>query len=210
MIILHEFALSSASFRVRIALNLKGVQYETKSYSLREGEQRRPVFLELNPAGLVPCLEIDGLKLSQSIATIEYIDGRYPEPQLIPSDPAERAVVLAMALHIACDIHPLNNLRVLKYLEDEMGQNEQVQNRWYTHWVLVGFSALETIFQSQPERKFAAGDTISLADVCLVPQFFNARRYNIDMAAYPRLSEISARAAALPAFVRAAPLQPTS
>jgi maleylacetoacetate isomerase/maleylpyruvate isomerase len=195
---------------VRIALNLKGVEYKTKSYSLREGEQRSSVFLELNPAGLVPCLEIDGLKLSQSIAIIEYIDGRYPGPQLIPSDPAERAAVQAMALAIACDIHPLNNLRVLEYLEDEMGQSEQVRNRWYEHWVHAGFSALETIFQSQPERQFAAGDNISLADICLVPQFFNARRYNIDMAAYPRLLEISARASALPAFVRAAPVQPNS
>ncbi|WP_397586158.1 maleylacetoacetate isomerase [Sphingorhabdus sp.] len=210
MVILHEYALSSASFRVRIALNLKGVEYESKSYSLRAGEQRSPGFLELNPARLVPCLEIDGLRLSQSIAVIEYLDARYPDPQLIPSDPAERAVVQAMALDIACDIHPLNNLRVLKYLEDEMGQSEQVRNRWYTHWVHAGFSALETIFRSQPEHQFAAGDTISLADVCLVPQVFNARRYNIEMAAYPRLSEINARAAALPAFVCAAPVQPSS
>src|ERR1700733_14160204 len=129
--ILHEFALSSASYRVRIALNLKGLEYETRSYRLRAGDQRAPDYLGLNPAALVPTLEIDGLVITQSLAIIDYLDATRPDPRLIPVAPAERARMLAMALTIACDIHPLNNLRVLQYLETEMNQDERARDAWY-------------------------------------------------------------------------------
>jgi maleylacetoacetate isomerase len=204
-LILHEFSLSSASYRVRIALNLKGLSYQTRSYRLRAGEQRAPDYLAINPAGLVPTLEIDGRKLTQSLAIIDYLDATRPEPRLMPTEPAERARVLAMALTIACDIHPLNNLRVLQYLENILGAGEAVRNNWYSEWIAAGFCTLEAMVQETPQYEFAMGQSASLADICLVPQIYNARRYNIDLTPYPRLVKIADHAAALPAFARAAP-----
>ena len=203
--ILHEFSLSSASYRVRIALNLKGLSYQTRSYRLRAAEQRTPEYLALNPAGLVPTLEIDGRKLTQSLAIIDYLDATHPEPLLVPKDPAERARVLAMALTIACDIHPLNNLRVLQYLEHVLGHDETARNNWYSMWTASGFTALEAMLQETPKYPFAVGPSVTVADICLVPQVYNARRYNVDLTPYPRLVEIADHAAALPAFARAAP-----
>jgi len=205
MIRLHDFPLSSASYRVRIALNLKGVAYERRNYVLRGGEQRGADYLAINPAGLVPCLEIDGLRLTQSLAIVEYLDSRFPEPRLIPQDPALRARAQAMALTVACDIHPLNNLRVLQFLERDLQQGSEQVNRWYAHWIDLGFSALEAMLEDGPEGPFALGDTVGIADLCLVPQVFNARRFAVDLTPYPRLVAIADRAAALPAFADAAP-----
>ncbi len=205
MIRLHDFPLSSASYRVRIALNLKGVAYERRNYVLRGGEQRGADYLAINPAGLVPCLEIDGLRLTQSLAIVEYLDSRFPEPRLIPQDPALRARAQAMALTVACDIHPLNNLRVLQFLERDLQQGSEQVNRWYAHWIDLGFSALEAMLKDGPEGPFALGDTVGIADLCLVPQVFNARRFAVDLTPYPRLVAIADRAAALPAFADAAP-----
>ena len=202
---LHEFSLSSASYRVRIALNLKDISYESQSYALRRKEHRADAYLALNPAGLVPCLEIDGLRLTQSLAIIEYLDQRVPEPRLIPADPAARARVQAIAQTIACDIHPLNNLRVLQYLDTALGQDEDAQSRWYAHWIEAGFSALEAMLDADPPAPWVAGDGPGLAEICIVPQLFNARRYAVDLTPWPRLVALGERAAELPAFARAAP-----
>jgi maleylacetoacetate isomerase len=204
--ILHDFALSSASYRVRIALSLKGLQYETRSYKLRAGEQRASDYLELNPAGLVPTLEADGLVITQSLAIVDYLDATRPEPRLIPSDPAERARVLAIAHTIVCDIHPVNNLRVLLYLEAVLGQDEHARDGWYRTWVTAGFAAIESMLRARAETAFVAGDAPGIAEVCLVPQVFNARRFKVDLSPFPRLVGVADRAAGLPAFARAAPI----
>jgi maleylacetoacetate isomerase len=203
--ILHDFALSSASYRVRIALNLKGLDYETRSYRLRAGEQRGADYLAINPAGLVPTLEIDGRILTQSLAIIDYLDATRVVPRLIPVDPAERARVLAIAFTIACDVHPLNNLRVLQYLETVMAQDGTARDAWYRTWVSSGFAAIEAGLHKTPETPFVAGDAPGIAEVCLVPQVFNARRFKIGLESFPRLVQIADRAASLAAFAKAAP-----
>jgi maleylacetoacetate isomerase len=203
--ILHEFALSSASYRVRIALNLKGLSYESRSYRLRIGEQRAPAYLALNPAGLVPTLEVDGLRIAQSWAIIDYLDSTRPEPRLIPADPAARARALEKALTVACDIHPINNLRVLLYLEHTLGLDKAAVDTWYKHWVIEGFTSLEALLAMEPRTPFAGGDTPDIVDVHLVPQVYNARRYEVDLTPYPRLVDISRRAESHPAFRAAAP-----
>lgn len=200
--ILHDFPLSSASYRVRIALNLKGLAYETRNYVLRAGEQRAPDYLAINPAGLVPALETDGLVLGQSLAIIDYLDVIHPEPRLIPADPAGRARAMEMALTIACDIHPINNLRVLKYLELELAQEKAAVDDWYRHWVEQGFATLEALL---PDTQFAGGTAPNIVDICLVPQMYNARRFSVDLTSYPRLTAIADRAGVLPAFTSAAP-----
>jgi maleylacetoacetate isomerase len=200
--ILHDFALSSASYRVRIVLNLKGLAYESHNYVLRAGEQRSPDYLAVNPAGLVPALEVDGLRLGQSLAIIDYLDAIHPEPRMIPSDPIARARAMEMALTIAADIHPINNLRVLRYLENDLGQDKPAVDGWYRQWVEAGFATLEQLL---PDAPFAGGGAPNIVDACLVPQMFNARRFNVDLAPYPRLTAIADRAGALPAFVKAAP-----
>ena len=202
--ILHDFALSSASFRVRIVLNLKGIAYEKRNYVLREGEQRAPDYLARNPAGLIPALEVDGMVLGQSLAIIDYLDATHPEPKMCPADPLARARVLEMALTIAADIHPLNNLRILKYLESEMGQGKEAVDDWYRHWIEAGFTTLEKLL---PDTEFAGGEAPNLVDACLVPQMFNARRFKTDLTPFPKVTAMADRAAALPAFVEAAPPQ---
>jgi maleylacetoacetate isomerase len=202
--ILHDFPLSSASYRVRIALNLKGLAYEKRNYVLRAGEQRAPDYLKINPAGLVPALEVEGLVLTQSLAIIDWLDARWPEPRLIPADRAERARALALTLTIACDIHPLNNLRVLQYLENTLGQDEAARNAWYAQWVQMGFAAIEADLATS-DTPYAGGDAPGIVDVFLVPQLFNARRFKVDLAAFPRIVEVADRAAALPAFSAASP-----
>ena len=189
---------------MRIALNLKGLEYESRSYRLRDGEQRAADYLQLNPAGLVPTLEIDGHALTQSLAIIEYLDSRIAEPRLIPADPGERARIMSLALTIACDIHPLNNLRVLGYLERLLGQDKAAVDAWYGHWVTLGFETIETLLGEYPDRPFAAGDSPGLAEIFLVPQVYNARRYKVPLAPYPRLTAMADRAAALPAFAKSA------
>lgn len=200
--ILHDFPLSSASFRVRIALNLKGLAYEKRNYVLRDGEQRAPEYLKLNPAGFVPALDIDGVVLGQSIAIVDYLDALYPQSRLIPVDPLARARTMEMVLTIACDVHPINNLRVLQYLGKQMGQHKAAVDGWYRHWVEQGFTTLEQLL---PDTRFAGGDEPNIVDVCLVPQMYNARRFSVDLTPFPKLTAMADRAAALPEFLEAAP-----
>jgi maleylacetoacetate isomerase len=202
--VFYEYHRSSAAYRVRIALNLKGVDYESRAVNLLESEQRSDDYRELNPQGLVPMLEIDGHRLTQSLAIIVYLDQVFPDPPLVPRDPADGAHVRAMALAIACDIHPLNNLRVLKYLKNELGQPQEQVDRWYAHWVTEGFAALETIAKAGAGR-FLFGDEPTIADVCLVPQLYNARRFNVPIGDWPTLLRAEESALRLDAFAAAHP-----
>jgi len=207
--ILHDYFRSSAAYRVRIALNLKGLAAERRFVHLRRGEQRAPAYLALNPQGLVPTLEVGGRHLTQSLAIIEYLDEKHPQPPLLPPGPEDRAWVRAVAFAIACDIHPLNNLRVLKYLDRELGIDEPRRNEWYRHWVREGFDAIETELARRAVGPYCLGDLPTIADVCLVPQMANARRLGQDLTPYPRLRDIDAACLALPAFADARPeLQP--
>jgi maleylpyruvate isomerase len=204
---LYDYYRSSAAYRVRIALNLKGVAPERAFVHLRKNVQRSDDYLALNPQGLVPMLVADGgAALTQSLAIIEYLDEAYPAPPLLPAAPVERARVRGIALEIACDIHPLNNLRVLQYLTGPLGQTDAARDAWYAHWCEVGLAALEAQLALEPATgRFCHGDAPTLADICLVPQLANARRMNIDVAPYPTLTRIEAAAISLPAFVDAAP-----
>jgi maleylacetoacetate isomerase len=203
-IILYDYFRSSAAYRVRIALNLKRVEYERRQIDLREDEQKSAEYRALNPQGLVPMLEIDGHRLTQSVAIINYLDIRYPVPPLIPAVAAERAHVVAMAMAVACDIHPLNNLRVLKYLKGEMGQPQEAIDRWYAHWVREGLGALEAMAAPQA-GKFLFGNAPTGADVCLVPQLYNARRFEVPIDDFPTLLRAEENATALEPFAAAHP-----
>ncbi|MDB5667419.1 MAG: maiA [Alphaproteobacteria bacterium] len=202
--LLHDYFRSSASYRVRIALRLKGVEHDSVSVDLRTGDQRADAYKARNPQGFVPMLEMDGLKLSQSLAIIAYLDSVRPEPPLLPAGAADQAHVRAMALLIACDIHPLNNLRVLHYLKNELGQDEPVRNEWYRHWVAEGFEALEALAKPSAGR-FLYGDLPTVADVCLVPQMYNARRLEVPLDDYPLLVRVDFEANKLDAFAAAHP-----
>ena len=202
--LLHDYFRSSASYRVRIALRLKGVEHDDVAIDLRAGAQKGVEYRARNPQGFVPMLEIDGQRLTQSLAIIAYLDATRPEPPLLPADPAEQAHVRAMALLIACDIHPLNNLRVLRYLEGDLGQDEAARNHWYAHWIGEGLAALEALAVPRAGR-FLFGDSPTIADVCLVPQLYNARRFDVPLAAYPTLLRAEAEANALDAFAAAHP-----
>ena len=209
---LYTYFRSSAAFRTRIALNLKGIAYEPASIEVRAPAfaHRSPEFLAINPLGLVPALEDGGATITQSLAIIEYLDETHPEPPLLPASPVDRARVRAMALAVACDMHPLNNLRVLNYLRAPLTLNEDTVNAWYHHWMATGFGALEE------ETKRATGDgrhmfgkSVTLADIFVVPQMYNARRFKCDLEPYPTLRGICAHLESLPAFAQAAPeLQP--
>jgi maleylacetoacetate isomerase len=202
--VLYEAPRSSAAYRARIALNLKRVDYESHPVNLVESEQRGADYRELNPQGLVPMLEIDGHRLTQSLAIIVYLDQIFPDPPLVPHDPADGAHVRAMALAVACDIHPLNNLRVLRYLKNELGQRQDEVDRWYAHWIAEGLGALEATAKAGAGR-FLFGDAPTIADVCLVPQLFNARRFNVPLDDYPTLLRADENAQALDAFAAAHP-----
>ena len=205
--ILYGYNLSSASYRVRIALNLKKLPYTSVLKNLRAGEHRLSDFLSINTQGFVPALGLDdGAVLTQSVAIIEYLDEIYPEPPLLPAEPLARARVRALTQAITSDLHPLNNLRVLRYLEDKLTLDKATRDAWYRHWVEVGFDALERwLVRDAATGLCCHGNSPTLADICLVPQVFNARRFAVDMNPYPRISGIDAVCRELPAFRSAAP-----
>ncbi|MBN9787066.1 maleylacetoacetate isomerase [Pseudonocardia sp. TMWB2A] len=199
---LYDYFRSSASYRVRIALNLKGVAYEAVPTNLVEGAQRAAEHLARNPQGFVPTLEHDGQFLGQSLVIIDWLDARYPQARLIPAEADARAKVLAAAMVIIADIHPLNNLRVLKYLKAEFGATQEQVDDWYRHWIAEGFTALEAL---APTQGLFGGDAPDLVDVCLVPQIYNARRFDTSLDAFPKLVRIDAALTAMDAFAKAAP-----
>lgn len=202
---LYTYFRSSAAYRVRIALNLKSLDadYEFVHLVRDGGDQHTSAYKELNPQAVLPTLALDGGDvLTQSLAIIEYLDEIYPDPALLPSDPVARARVRAIAMAVACDVHPLNNLRVLQYLKNDLGQDQPAVDNWYRHWVGLGFDAVERMIDGDG---YCFGDAVSLADVCLLPQIFNARRFNVDMAAYPRISAVESKCGAMAAFEQAHP-----
>ncbi|MBL8671207.1 MAG: maleylacetoacetate isomerase [Alphaproteobacteria bacterium] len=206
MTTLHDYFRSSAAFRVRIALALKGLAFDRAFVHLRKGEQASPAYTAKNPQQVIPTLEIDDLVLTQSLAIIEYLDETRPTPPLLPRDPAGRARVRALALAIACEIHPLNNTRVLAYLGGPLKLAEDQRNAWYAHWVTIGFQAIESMLVASPATgRFCHGDAPTLADICLVPQVFNAKRFNVTTAPYVRLMRVFDACMALPAFDGAQP-----
>ena len=203
---LYNYFRSSAAYRVRIALNLKGLPFDYAPIHLVKGEQHAEAYRALNRQELVPTLTDGATVVTQSLAIIEYLDERHPEPPLLPSTPAGRARVRAIALAIACDIHPLNNLRVLRYLTRTLGIAEEAKDAWYRHWIETGLAALEAQLAAEPATgTFCHGDAPTMADICLVPQLANARRTNVPLEPYPTLTRIEASCRALDAFGRAAP-----
>ncbi|MBX3593751.1 maleylacetoacetate isomerase [Sphingomonas sp.] len=203
--ILYDYFRSSAAYRVRIALNLKQVEHERVQVHLVKGDQREADYLARNPQGLVPALDIGGgVVLTQSLAIIEWLDATYPAPRLIPAEPLARARAMAQALTIAADIHPIDNLRVLRRLKSQFGADEDATGEWYRHWIALGFAALETMAGSGA-GPFLGGEAPGIADVMLVPQMFNARRYDLPLDAYPRLVAADAAARALEPFAAASP-----
>jgi maleylacetoacetate isomerase len=207
MLTLYGYPLSSAAYRVRIALALKGVKASTVNKQLRRGEHRQKDYLKINPQGFVPAVELeDGTVLTQSLAIMEWLDETHPPPTLLPADPRARARVRSLCQLIACDIHPLNNLRVLQYLESTLGLAQATRDEWYRHWIATGFAALEVALGRDASRgRFCFGDQPGMADACLVPQVYNARRYSVDLTPYPRIVAIDTACRELPAFASAAP-----
>lgn len=199
---LHDYWRSSAAYRVRIALNLKRVAYECVPVDLVAGAQRDAANRAANSQGLIPVLVVDGVPLTQSLAIIDWLDSTHSEPRLVPADPLARAQALARALLIAADIHPIDNLRVLKRLESQFGADQTAKDAWYRHWVVEGLDALEAMAGG---GRFLGGDAPDISDVCLVPQMYNARRFAVPLDAYPKLVAADAAAAALPAFAAAHP-----
>jgi len=206
-IVLHGYWRSSASYRVRMALNLKGLDWESRPVHLVRdgGEQHREAYRALNPQALVPTLELDGLVVTQSMAMLEYLEERFPEPALLPETVDERARVRAIAQAIACDIHPLNNLRVLGYLVGEVGASEQAKLAWYRHWTERGLVQVEAMLSDGQAGRFCHGDAPGIADCCLLPQVYNARRFNCSLEALPRIVAICDALEAVPAIIEAAP-----
>ena len=201
---LYTYFRSSAAFRVRIALNVKDLRYESLFVHLAKGEHRRPEYAKVNPQGLLPTLELeDGTRLNQSLAIIEYLEEKHPRPPLLPSDAVGKARVRGLSELVACEIHPLNNLRVLQHLKRALGQGEEQVNAWYRHWIADGLAKLEA--ELDPKAKFAYGDAPTMADCCLVPQIVNAKRYNCDLASYPTTMRVFEHCMKLEAFDRAQP-----
>jgi maleylpyruvate isomerase len=205
---LYSYFRSSAAYRVRIALNLKGLDYDyAPIHLLRDGgEQLKPAYRAVNPDGIVPALVDGDDVLTQSLAIIEYLEETHPEPALLPKSPSDRAFVRSVAMQVACEIHPLDNLRVLKYLKHTVKVPDEAKDAWYRHWVEVGFDSLEKRLAA--DKRVGAltfGDTPTVADLCIVPQVFNARRFGIDVSAYPTIERIADHAASIDAFARAAP-----
>ncbi|WP_025738535.1 maleylacetoacetate isomerase [Salinivibrio socompensis] len=202
--LLYDYSKSTAAYRVRIALSLKGLTYQREAVSLLDKHQHSDAYRSLNPAGLVPTLVDGDVTLSQSLAIIEYLDERYPGVTLLPNDPVQKAQCRSLALDIACDMHPLNNLRVLQYLTGPFGHSDEDKVTWYHHWLKQGFDGLEAKLQGL-DSPFIGGEAPNLADICLVPQLFNARRFAFDLAAYPTLTRIEAQCQTLDAFIQAHP-----
>ena len=203
---LYTYFHSSASYRVRIALNWKGIAHEQAFVHLQKAEHLAPAFKEVNPAGLVPALEDGGRVISQSLAIIEYLDEVYPGPKLIPADPLERAYVRAFSQIVACEIHPLNNLRTLNFIRQSYGLDQEGVNRWYRHWIAEGFAMMEGFLAKEGRSgRFCLGDQVTMADCCLVPQVFNAERYKCDLSAYPSVMRINNACNKLEAFAAAHP-----
>ena len=202
---LHNYFRSSASFRVRIALALKGMPYEYHAVHLAKGEQFQDAFTQLNSDALVPMLEIDGLRLTQSMAIMEYLDETHPTPALLPPDAAGRARVRALSQTIACEIHPVNNLRILKYLSATLKVDEDTKNTWYRHWVDVGLQAFEKQLAHSPAGAYCHGDTPGMADCVLVPQIFNAKRFKVELGGFQRTMAVFDACMAMPAFQQAQP-----
>jgi len=205
MITLHTYFRSSAAFRVRCALNLKGIDYASEIVWLPGDGQKSQAYRSLNPQGLVPALVVDGRVLNQSLAIIEYLDETRPGPKLLPEDAAGRARVRSLSQLIACDIHPVNNLRILRYLKDELGVDAPRVDAWYRHWIAEGLSALERELGCGGTGRYCHGDEVTMADCCLVPQIFNARRFECPLHAYPTTMRVFDALMALPAFDAAQP-----
>ena len=203
-ILFHGYWRSSAAYRVRIALNLKGLDYDEVDHDLRTGAQQAPAYKAIAPAGLVPAIEHDGHAYVQSLAILEWLEERWPEPALLPKALDERAIVRGMALTIGADIHPLNNLRILRYLKNELMEPQERIDAWIAHWINEGFAALEVLV-AQHGNGFAFGSTPTIADCFLVPQVFNAERFNVDLTDFPRIQAVTQAARALPAFAAAHP-----
>jgi len=211
---LYSYYRSSAAYRVRIALKLKGLSYDYLPVHLTKegGEQHRAHYRDLNPQGLVPALRVDGIDqphlLTQSLAIIEYLEEKYPSPNLLPFDLEERAYVRSLALMVSCDIHPLNNLRVLNYLKQELEVDEEARQQWYAHWIATGLQAVEqTINAHHPHSRFCLKTQPTMADLCLIPQLYNAKRFDCDLNPYPSLRRIYDNCMALEPFQQAAPEQ---
>lgn len=203
-IILHGYWRSSAVYRVRIALSLKGLNYEQIGHDLRAGEQQSETYKAIAPAGLVPAVEHAGHAFVQSLAILEWLEERWPNPPLLPQATEQRAIVRAMAATVAADIHPLNNLRILKYLKQELDASQQAIDGWISHWIHEGFAALEVLI-GRHGGAFAFGDSPTMADCVVVPQVYNAERFNVDLSPFPRILDVATRARALPAFAAAHP-----
>jgi len=205
---LYTFFRSSASFRVRIALNIKGIAWESVPVSLPKGEHAEVRFKSINPQGLVPALDDSGKLLSQSLAIMEYLDEVHPVPRLLPPEPADRAYVRAFSQLIACEIHPLNNLRVLKYIKRTYQLGDEGVNNWYRHWIAEGFAAMEAFLLGEKKHgRYVWRDELTLADCCLVPQVFNAQRYDCDLAPYPTVMRLFDECMTLDAFIAAQPMK---
>lgn len=196
-IVLYDYVRSTAAYRVRLSLNIKGIAYRTETVNLLDGEQRGDAFRARNPQGLVPMLSIDGHDLTQSLAILEYLEAKYPEPRLFPEDPAERAKMLSNAMIIIADIHPINNLRVWQYLKDPFGHSQGDVVQWMHHWMHAGFTALE---QAAPDKGLFGGDAPDLVDTCLTAQMYNAERFGLPMEPFPKLARIYEELAELDAF----------
>jgi len=205
---LYTYFRSSAAFRVRIALNLKRLAYEPVFVHLAKGEHRQPQYAEVNPQALLPTLELDdGTRLTQSLAIIEWLDEKHPAPALLPKDALARSRVRSLAYLVACEIHPLNNLRVLQHLKRALGQTQEQIDVWYRHWIVDGLAKFEADLAHGQTGKFCHGDSPTMADCCLVPQIFNAKRYNSDLAPYPKSMRVFENCMKLEAFERAQPSQ---
>jgi maleylpyruvate isomerase len=203
---LYSFFNSSASYRVRIALALKGIDYQTVGVNIRIGQQNAPSYRRMNPIGLVPTLvNDDGEALGQSLAIIDWLDRHFPPSRLLPASDPARSRVLEIVYAIACDIHPVNNMRVLRYLSEELNVSEEAKKRWYAHWIQQGLSAVEQLLQESQSQSYCVGNTPTLADCCLIPQWANARRMGCDLSAYPRCKAVYDACTQLPAFIAAAP-----